>query len=133
MVGTVNGIFAVSMILLAFKFWNRVNIALKIVLMVAISLFIIIQPIMVYLGARRQIKAVPMNMKIVVSDEGIYILTPKEKSRIRWKEVKGVRKKLDIVILYMGEGHGFILSNRILEGKIEEFYAYVISGIKKYG
>lgn len=131
MIGVVNGIFAVSMILLTFRFWNKVNVVLKIILIIAISLFTIIQPIMVYLGARKQVKTVPAGMKLNIDKEGVNILTPKESSMIKWKQVKGVTKKLDMVILYTTEEHGFIISNRLLKGKMEEFYNYVVSSIKR--
>lgn len=133
MIGVVNGIFAVSMILLTFRFWNKVNVVLKIILIIAISLFTIIQPIMVYLGARKQVKTVPAGMKLNIDKEGVNILTPKESSMIKWKQVKGVTKKLDMVILYTTEEHGFIISNRLLKGKMEEFYNYVVSSIKRCG
>jgi len=132
MIGVTNLIFSVSMLLLTIRFWDRLYIVLKIILIIAISLFTVIQPVMIYMGARKQVKTVPNDMEIHLDDEGLHIISSKEKSKVKWKDVKGITKVLDMIIIYSTEVHGFIISKRMLGSEKEDFYDYAIGKFKEH-
>lgn len=129
--GLTNLFFSLAMVYLAFRFWAGSNIIFKTVFVLAISLFTIVQPLMIYLGARKQVKTVPRDMKLRFDDKGIHILSSREKSKIEWENVRGIIKKLDLYILYTTDQHGFIISNRLLRGKGQEIYDYVVAKMKE--
>lgn len=130
MVGVCNIIFTVAMTLLTVKFWNGVNIFIKVLLIMGILLFPIIQPIAVYLRAKRQIAMMPHDMEIGFDDYGVHVKTKNEKSDLKWKTLKGVSKKPNMIVIFSTNKHGFILTNRVLGKQKEEFYKYVVSKIK---
>ena len=74
-VGVANIIFTISMFALVVRFWRDVNTFLKILLILGVFLFIIIQPMMIYLKSKKQIEAVPVDMEIGFDDKGMHIKT----------------------------------------------------------
>src|SRR5699024_8868713 len=131
MAGVTNIILTVAMLLLARKFWVDINIMLKIILIIAICLFPVIQPILIYRGAKKQVSSISSDMEIGFNDQGVHITTPKKKSKIKWSSIKGVTKKADMVIVYITEKEGYIISDRLLGGEKEGYYNYIVSRIKK--
>lgn len=130
MVGVSNIIFTVAMVLLAGKFWSDANSFMKILLIIAISLFTVIQPIAVYIRAKRQVATVPQDMEFSLDDKGIHIKTSNKNSDLKWSTIKGVTKKPSMIIIFTTKKHGFIISNKMLGKEKEDFYNYVVSKIK---
>ncbi|MDF2615517.1 MAG: hypothetical protein K0Q47_172 [Sedimentibacter sp.] len=131
MVGIFNIIFSISMVLLTAKFWQEVNIFIKVLLIFAVSLFTVIQPVAVYMRAKRHIATVPQDMEISFDDNGIYIKTKNENSELKWSAIKGAFKKQNMIVILTTNKHGFIIKNDMLGTEKEDFYKYVVSKIKK--
>lgn len=131
MVGTFNIIFTVAMVLLTAKFWGGVNLFIKILLIIAVSLFTVIQPTAVYMRAKRHIATVPHDMEIGFDDNGIHIKTKNENSELKWKAIKGVFKKQNMIVILTTNKHGFIIKDDMLGTEKEDFYKYVVSNINK--
>lgn len=129
--GVCNITFTVAMLLLAAKFWIDINNLIKILLIIAISLFTIIQPVAVYIRAKRQLSTVPQDMEIGFDDSGINVKTLNQNSDLKWSSVKGVTKKPSMIIIFTTNKHGFILSNKMLGKEKENFYDFVVSKIKR--
>ncbi|MDW5299359.1 MAG: YcxB family protein [Sedimentibacter sp.] len=131
MVGVFNIIFTVAMVLLTAKFWGEVNIFIKILLIIAVSLFTVIQPVAVYMRAKRHIATVPHDMEIGFDDNGIYIKTKNENSELKWNTIKGVLKKQNMIVIFTTTKHGLMITNQMLGTEKEGFYKYVVSQVKK--
>ncbi|TWH77788.1 YcxB family protein [Sedimentibacter saalensis] len=131
MVGILNIIFTVAMVLLTTKFWGEVNIFIKILLVMAVSLFTIIQPAAVYMRAKSHVATVPYDMEIGFDDNGIYIKTKNENSELKWNTIKGVFKKQNMIVILTTNKHGFIIKDNMLGTEKEDFYKYVVSKINK--
>ena len=131
MVGVTNIIFTVAMLLLAVRFWQGVNIFVKGLLFICICLFPLIQPLAIYRRANKQVGNVPKEIEIGFNDKGIHVQSGDQKSHLKWKSIKGVSKKANMVIVFSTDQHGFILSNRVLGKEKEAFYEYVVSKIQK--
>lgn len=131
MVGLSNIIFTIAMSLLSVKFWQSVNVFIKILLVVAICLFTIIQPVMIYMRAKKQVAGISQDIKISFDDDGIRIKTQNQTSEIQWSRIKGVSKKPSMVVILSTKKHGFILTNKVLGEQKEAFYNYVLSRIQK--
>ena len=128
-VGVCNIIFTVMMLLLTTKFWVDVNNLLRVLLIIGICLFTVIQPLVVYTRAKRQASRISDDMEIGFDDNGISIKTKKQSSELTWNEVKGVIKKPTMIVIFSTNQHGFILNNRSLGNQREAFYDYVLSKI----
>lgn len=127
MVGVCNIIFTIAMLLLSAKFWGDVNGFIKILFIMAICLFTIIQPLVVYIRAKRQVAMIPQDMEIGFDDNGIHVKTENQNSDLKWNQIKGVSKKPSMIIIFTTAKHGFILTNKVLGKQKEAFYNYVIS------
>lgn len=131
MVGVCNIIFTVAMLLLTAKFWGNVNSFVKMLLILAICLFTVIQPIIVYTRAKRQAASFTHDMEIGFDDNGIHVKTDNKASDLKWNRIKGVSKKPGMIVIFSTTKHGFILTNKVLGKQKEDFYDYVVSKIQK--
>ena len=130
-VGVCNVIFTVMMLLLANKYWTNVNNLTKIMLIVGIALFTVIQPVVVYMRCKRQVAKMPYDIEIEFDDDEIHIKTEKQSSDLIWSEVKGVLKKPSMIVIYSTNKHGFILNNKVLGKQKDVFYDFVLSKIQR--
>ena len=131
MVGGCNIIFTVAMLLVTTKFWGDVNIFMKILLIIVICLFTVIQPAVVYMRAKRQVATVPHDMEIGFDDNGIHIKTENQNSDLKWNTIKGVSKKPSMIVIFSTTKHGFVLTKKVLGKQKKSFYEYVVSKIQK--
>jgi len=131
MVGGCNIIFTVAMLLVTTKFWGDVNIFMKILLLIVICLFTVIQPAVVYMRAKKQVRAVPHDMEIGFDDNGIHVKTENQNSDLKWNTIKGVSKKASMIVIFSTTKHGFVLTNKVLGKQKKSFYEYVVSKIQK--
>lgn len=131
MVGASNIIFTLAMILLVGKFWREANILMKMLLIIGISLFAVIQPLAVYMRAKRQVAAVPHDMELGFDDKGIQVITSNQNLNIKWSAIKGIIKKSSMIVILSTNKHGFIITNDMVGTEKENFYKYIVSKIKK--
>lgn len=129
MIGVSNIVFTFSLLALSLKMWNKVNDFIKILLVLGVSLFIIIQPIVVYVKSKKQIKLFPEDMTINFNDKGIYIKDPNQNLEFKWKDIGKVIKKASMIIIFTKTKHGFIVTDEMVGEEKEEFYEYLISKI----
>ncbi len=130
-VGLVNVIFTVAMIVLAVRYFQDANWIYRILMILGLSLFTVIQPIVIYSRAKKQLSGMSRDMEIGFDDYGVHVRSDKEKSSIKWKNIKGIAKQPTLVIVYSSTTHGFILTNKVLGKEREAFYRYVISKLKR--
>ncbi|HLR34436.1 MAG TPA: YcxB family protein [Tissierellales bacterium] len=131
MAGMTNSIFIVAMIVLTIKFWSSSNLIIRVLLLFGVSLFTIIQPLLVYLRAKRQVSILPKDMYIGFNKIGVHIETKTKTSVIKWKEIKGIHKMKTMIILYTSDKEGYILTDKILGSGKSKFYQYLINRTKK--
>lgn len=130
-VGLVNVIFTGAMIVLLVTFWADVSWMYRILMLLGASLFTVIQPLVIYHRAKKQLSGLNRSMEIGFDDHGVHVRSDKEKSSIKWRNIKGVAKQPTLVIVYSSATHGFILTNKVLGKDKEAFYRYVISKLKR--
>ncbi|MDF2614637.1 MAG: hypothetical protein K0S71_2423 [Clostridia bacterium] len=130
MAGLCNVIFTVAMVLLSTKLWEDASIFVKMFLVIGICLFTVIQPLAIYMRAKRQALRLPKDMKIEFDDKGIHIKTEKQSSDLKWSTIKGISKKPTMVVIRSTTKHGFVLTNKVLGKQKEALYNYVVSKIQ---
>src|SRR5690554_1930495 len=131
MVGVVNIIFTLAMLGLIVRYWGSVNAFLKILLLFGLSLFILIQPITIYFKSKKQIETVPQEMELVFDNKGMQINTLSQNTTIRWKKIRRIVEKSDMIIIMLDSNQGFIITNRMIETDMEKFYNYLVSKANK--
>ena len=130
MLGFINIVFTVAMILLTFKFFMTVNIVLKLVLLLGVSLFLVIQPLAVYQRAKKQMGMTKQNVVIGFDKKGVHVDVDGQTSDLKWHAIKGIAKKPSLVVVMTQDSRGYILTNQVLGDKKEQFYQDVLGMLK---
>lgn len=131
MVGASNIVFTVAIVMLTGKFWNEANIFFRMLMIIGICLFTVIQPLAVYFRAKKQVETIPEDMEIGFDDKGMHVQASNQLSDIKWKSIVKVIKKTNMIIIYTSMKHGFIITDKMLGSQKEDFYNYLVSKIKK--
>ena len=131
MIGASNIIFTVAVLLLTTKLWGEVNNLVKILLILGIFLFPIIQPVAIYIRAKRQVEAIPHDLEIAFNDSGMHFISQQQSSRLKWNEITGVTKRSNMVVIYTKYKHGYIFPNKVLGKEKDDFYRYIVSKIHR--
>jgi hypothetical protein len=128
-VGMVNLVFTVALILLTAKFWNQVPDALQLLLLFGCLLFPVVQPVGVYVRAKKQVNSVEQGTELVFDDRGVHVSTSEERADIKWKNIRRIVKEPHMLIVFTDGVHGYMLTNKVLGAEREEFYAYAAAQI----
>ena len=128
MIGVCNTIFTVAMVLLTFRIWDNVSTFIKILLILACCLFPVMQPIGIYVRAKKQ-AAYSKAIEIGFDDAGIHVKSENEISDLKWKKIKKVSKKPNMIVIFSTTTHGFMITNKTLGQQSKDFYNYVVSKI----
>ena len=131
MVGVINIIFTVSMIMLSVRFWGPSTIYLRALLLVGMGLFTVVQPLLIYGRAKKQLAKTSTEITLTIDDQWVQVETDNKKSNLKWKTIKGISKKPTLIILYTTPTHGFILTNKVLGREKEAFYNDVVKKLRK--
>lgn len=127
MVGISNIVFSVAIILLTFRFWGEMEPFLKSTLVLFCILFPIMQPLMIFMRASKQVAALPKDMVMEINDTGMHITGDNQKSHIPWNRVRRVMKQEGMIILAIEGGRGYMLTDRTLGEQKEAFLQYLES------
>ncbi len=128
-IGVCNVVFTVAMVLLTVKFAGTVNEVILALLILASCFFPVIQPVMMYMQARRQVSVLPQHLELGFDDNGVHVATEEERSNLPWKTIKRVIKKPTLVVIFSTATQGYILNNRVLGKQKPQFLAYVLSKV----
>ena len=131
MAGVVNIIFTAAMVILIIRFFSGAALPIKIVLIAALSIFIVIQPLVVYYRAKRQLKGFPKDMAIGFDDKGLHVKSSNQVSDIKWRDIKGLVKKPGMLVLLAAGRQGFILTDKTLGNEKAALLLYIESKLSK--
>lgn len=129
--GVVNVVFIVSSIALIVSRWNGASDLFRAIMAVLLLLFTVIQPAMIYLRCRAALGGKDQTISLTVNEAGIDVTADEKSGHITWDKVRGAVKKPTLVIIYSGDGAGYILSNRVLRETKNELYDFVQEKIKE--
>lgn len=130
MVGVCNIIFTFAVLALMVSRWSVSGTGFRALLIFGVCLFTVIQPLLVYLRARRQAAGITQDTTASFSDEGIHIQVGEKFSDIKWATVKKISKKPTMIIIFSDTTHGFLFTDWVLGAEKEAFYKYITSKIK---
>lgn len=130
MVGVCNIIFTIAVLALSVSRWSVSGTGFRMLLVFGMCLFTVIQPLAVYLRAKKQVSGLTQDTTVSFADEGIHIMVGEQFSNIRWESVKKISKKPTMIIVFSDTTHGFLFTNRVLGAERDAFYEYITSKIK---
>lgn len=123
----INVICIISSIALLYSLWATAPWWLRIMLLVFLSLFTVIQPLGVYLRSKKALKDHNDTLKLTLNDQGIEVVVGDQKEFKNWNQIQGVVIKPTLVAIYTDKNHGYILTNRILKDSKKQFRAFIKS------
>ena len=129
----VNIVCIFASIVLIIAFWKESVPWVRLVMLVFLSMFTVIQPAFIYLDCRRQVKELEkqggdgpgLDLRLTFNEEGLVIRTMGKYEKHPWKDIISFTVRPTLVIVYTGNNQGYILSNRVLGETRKAFIAFV--------
>lgn len=129
-IGVCNIIFTCAMFVASYFLMGKTNDIIEVLLIFGCLLFTVIQPVLLYLRSKNQVAGVPKDMELLFDEKGLYVTVGEKHESIPWKKIKGVTKEHNMVIIHSDERHGYILTNRAMDGQRESFLELVEQKMK---
>lgn len=123
--GIINTVFTVAMILLTLKFFNTSGGFIKAVLIFAIILFPILQPLAIYSRSVKQLEDLPGEMIMRFDDKGVCVECKGQREILPWTRIVNAYKQKGMVVVMSDDRHGYMLTDRVLGAKKDEFFEYL--------
>ena len=109
-----NVLFTVAMYYYMFTSWNTFDIPRKILFLLLSNMFLIIQPVTLYLKSAKQARteAIRAGLLMEINDEGIVVSSKGESIDFKWES--GFRSRIlpGIIIIYVDAIRGYLLPDR---------------------
>ncbi len=123
--GIVNIICIVASIILIVAMWETSAGWFRVLMLLFLSLFTIIQPLVIYSGSKAQARDNTDEIELFFHDAGMEISTAGKHENCPWKDVISVITKPTLVIIYTGANRGYILTNSVLKETRKDFLEFV--------
>lgn len=127
----INIICIVSSVTLLIKMWATAPVWFKGILVLFVLLFTVIQPAIIWKNSKASLNGNYPEIELTFTSNVIHIEANGEKQDKLWTNVRGIVKKPTLIVLYMEDGNGYILNNRVLGSDRNEFYAFAQDMINK--
>ncbi|CUO37754.1 YcxB family protein [Enterocloster clostridioformis] len=128
--GLCNIIFTVAAFALGFSRWDQAQGLMRCLIVLGCCLFTVIQPLMIYVKAKKQTAGITQDTQVTIDDNGLYIRVGNDTSDLPWNSVKRISRKPAMIIVFSDTTHGFVFTNRVLGNEKEEFYRYAASKVE---
>ena len=129
-IGVCNIIFTCAMFVASYFLMGKTNDIIEVLLIFGCLLFTVIQPVLLYLRSKNQVAGVPKDMELLFDEKGLHVTVGEKHESIPWKKIKGVTKEYNMVIIHSDARHGYILTDRAMDGKREPFLEFVEQKMK---
>ena len=127
----INVVCIISSVVLIFKMWGTASMWFKIILLIFLLLFTVIQPIVIYMKSYLKLRGKPRNIKLSFREKEIIICADSQSQSKSYKDIRAIVKKPTLLIIYMEDGNGYVLRNSVTCGTKQDFYEYVRRMISK--
>ncbi len=135
------GIFGViisvaALVAFGMSFDGSADITRKVILLVIGLLFTVINPILLWFKAYRQVKLSPVFKEPIQYDfspEGMRVSQGSEEQFVTWKQVLEVRKTASVLIIYTSRNAGSILAYKEMGEQRPEIERRIAEGCKAAG
>lgn len=125
--GLFNLIFTVAALFLLIFRWGMLTNAYRLLLFGCVLIFTVLQPMLLYGKVRRQAKTPAMTkpMYLTFKEEGLLVEQSEQEALFAWDQMGRMDRKPTMVVLYMDRVHAYLLPNKVLGERKEEFFEMV--------
>lgn len=131
LVGVCNIVYTVAIIAVTIHFWEQANDIIQVVLLFACMVFIVFQPFGVMVKAKAQAAFIPAGLKLEFDDYGLHVSLGDQKEDLGWKRIRLVEER-GMLFINSDAKHGYVITNKMLDGRRAEFVEFFKSHIEKY-
>ncbi len=121
----VNIIFTVAMIILLIARWNQSGDAFRILMILGVMLFPVIQPLFIMMRSARQAESITEETSLEFDNSGMMIQVRNHKQQINWDDFNGVIKRPGTLIVMPDGKHAYILTNRVVHDEMNDLYEFI--------
>lgn len=121
----VNIIFTFAMVALIANRWSYSHVFFKGIMIFALCLFPVIQPVCIFFKSLRQAKSVDCETELCFDDGGMHIKVKDHGQLIKWKDYKTTVNRPFVLVSIPDGKHAYILTDRILKGQRKELYKFI--------
>ncbi len=129
--GIVNVIFTAAFIALAVSRWTDTNILGKILMVLAVMIFPVFQPLAIFLRSLRQAGAIKPETKLSFGEKGIGITVEAHHQDIGWEKAQLPVKRPGLLVVFPDSQHAYLVPDRVTGEEKQELERYIIAHIKK--
>lgn len=129
--GIINVVFTVAMVCLAVRFFKDAVPFFKGMMIFGIIMFPILQPLAIYSRSVKQLENLPAQMDIHFDDKGMEINCDGKSQFLPWSKITNAFKQLNMIVIMSDDKHGYMLTDRVLGAKKDEFFDFVCDKIRK--
>lgn len=123
--GVCNIVFTAASVLVTVKLWRTAADWQMAALILGCLLFPVIQPLVVYRRAARQVAGLPEDMGYRIDDSCLRITAGGQCFDIPWSLIRSVVREPGALVLTASAGRGYMLTDRVLGSRKEEFCSFV--------
>lgn len=126
--GVILFVFGIACFVIAAVTCRTMDIMSTLLLILLGSLYTIIQPILLWRNAKRQIRKNPVyqeELLYTVDDEGIRVSQGDNSTFKKWEECWKAKDFGGIVVIYIAVNNGVVLPKKAIGGQYEDFAATV--------
>ncbi len=127
----VNLMCIVAAIALIVTKWTVAGAVFKAAMLVFLSLFLLLQPLVIYLNARSQAGMQEDEIELFFREEGFTVTVGNKEEEHPWKDVLSMVVRPTLVLIYTAKGQGYILTNRILKDTRKDFIGFLQTHITR--
>ena len=122
LLGVINIVFLVSMILVTFRFWEDAAGIYRVLMLLGIGVFPILQPAAIYLRSRSIVARIPEGLEMHIGPHEISISGHSDSTSLAYSDLTAVQLIAGMIIIHTRGKQGYVLSRRVLGGKTQEVY-----------
>lgn len=121
----VNIIYTVAMVFLIVSRWSDSPVFFKGIMVFALCLFPVIQPISIYLKSAKQVEGITCETELSFDEIGMHIKVQDHNQLIKWKDYKATVNRPFVLVPIPDGKHAYILTERILKGQHRDLYKFI--------
>lgn len=127
LMGIFNVLFTIAALYVLIMNWTSMAVSQKVLMILCVLMFTVIQPFMLYLKAARQSKvpAVKEPMQLLFTKEAISIAQAGQEAVVAWEQVGRVEGTPFMLIFYMDRVHAYLIPKSLMGAQEAEFRALI--------
>jgi hypothetical protein len=129
MPGVVNIIFTLSLVLVTYRFWAESGWIPRMLMILGMALFPLLQPGAIYLRSRRIVSRMPDDMVMGIGKDGVSVESGGQSSTVKFRDFASAKSLAGMMVLQTAGKQSYVLTRRLLGERTAEVFKMVRSRI----